>query len=73
MKPQRNKTTPLPAAEAWMTLPQAAKALGKHRQTVTGMCLRGELVGDYRAGLLFIATASVTAYLKEQTLAKRAA
>jgi hypothetical protein len=50
------------AADEWMTLGQAARALRRHRQTVQKLGNAGALVVDVRAGLTFVTRASVDAY-----------
>jgi hypothetical protein len=64
-----DSTPPTPdaggAGDDWLTLPQAAKAIGKHRQTVLvlGTGDGAELTLDRRAGMTFVSRASVDAYL----------
>jgi hypothetical protein len=63
MSDERKADGPAPgAADEWMTLGQAAKALGKHRQTVQKLGNAGLLVVDVRADLTFVTRASVDAY-----------
>ncbi len=55
-------------ADPWMTLPDAAEALGEARQTVLTRTVKGELEAKHEAGRTLISRASV-----EKLLADRAA
>jgi hypothetical protein len=61
---------PLTQADAWLTLSQAARALGKHRQTVAHLAVPGgPLVGERRANITFVTRESVERYLAAQSVA----
>lgn len=55
-------------ADPWMTLPDAAEALGEVRQTILTRAVKGELEAKHEAGRTLISRASV-----ERVLASRAA
>lgn len=51
------KTTP--RAEAWMSLSDAARALGETRQTVLTRAVKGEVEAQHIAGRTLVSRASV--------------
>jgi len=60
--PSTKKPAPPPdkaAEQEWVTLPEAARLLGTHRETVLKMALAGKLVADTRGRLVFISRRSV--------------
>lgn len=64
---KENEPTPNTPSDEWVTLPQAAKLLGRHRQTVLVIAARGELTLDQRAGITFVSRASIDAYLARKS------
>lgn len=59
MHPVRKNTEGSAPPEPWMTLREAARALGVSRQTVLARALRGELETQRMARITFVSRASV--------------
>jgi hypothetical protein len=51
------------AADEWVSLPEASRLLGMHRQKVLTHALKGDLVCDVRGKWTFISRASIDAFL----------
>lgn len=54
-----------PDAE-WMTVGDAGRKLGRSRLAVLSMIVRGDLVGEDRAGFTFVRSDTVAAFLKRR-------
>jgi hypothetical protein len=57
------KDTDAPQAAEWVTLPEASRLTGKHREQVLVMVVRGELVADTRGKYTWISRDSIERYL----------
>lgn len=49
----------------WVSLPDAAKLLGKHRQQVLTLIVRGELAAETRGRFTFVSRASIDRYIAD--------
>lgn len=49
--------------EPWVMLPDACRLIGKHRQQVLALVVRGELVADTRGRYTWISRESIERYL----------
>lgn len=61
---KRRKSQFVPSADPWMTLTDAARALGRTLPTIHAMISRGEIVSGRSAGRLVVARDSVNAALR---------
>lgn len=61
-KPRKNVEL-LDADEPWVSLTEAARMLGLHRQRVLLIALKGKLVMDFRGKLAFVSRESIDKYL----------
>jgi excisionase family DNA binding protein len=61
-----------PKADPWLSLPQAAALLGRHRQTVAHMAARGEIGSQTVGGRLYVARADIGRLAREQDEAEKA-
>lgn len=50
-------------ADLWVSVPKAARAIGKAHATVLALALRGELETQQVDGRVFVSRASIEAYL----------
>lgn len=63
MDAARKKTEPTAVLDPWMTVPQAARAIGIANATVSALALRGALRVQTVAGRVFVERESVDAYI----------
>lgn len=73
MATTRKKATRDRPDDPWLSLPQAARALGVSRQTVLLRASRGELDSLSAAGRVLVARASVERAIDEQKHGSKAA
>ncbi len=58
-----NETMTDSPLEPWVMLPEACRMIGKHRQQVLALVVRGELVADTRGKYTWISRDSIERYL----------
>lgn len=63
MSEARKQATAEPVDTEWVSLTEASKLLGTHRETVLKLALRGQLEIDHRGMWTFVSRASIDRYL----------
>jgi excisionase family DNA binding protein len=61
--PPVRKQEPVDASNEWVSLTEAARLLGSHRETVLQLAIKGTLKVEHRGNYTFVSRASIDAYL----------